>query len=138
MPHKMTVEELLLDETFIDYCLNNNSEHKTKWEQLQAADPAMAIVMNEAKELLSVISPGLPAGEVEAELEKFKELFTAQPVSTTDFAEEALIGDHLEIEPQRKLRTTSTRRNWFIGMAAASLLVATWLIWPRPVEKPVT
>lgn len=138
MPPKMTVEELLLDETFIDYCLNSNSVHKTKWEQLHAADPAMAIVMNEARELLSVISPGLPAGEVDAELDKFKELFIAQPVSTTDFAEEALISDHLEIEPQRKLRTTRTRRNWFMGMAAASLLITAWVIWPQAVEKPVT
>lgn len=138
MPHKMTVEELLLDESFIDFCLNNNSVHKTKWEQLHAADPAMAIVINEARELLSVISPGLSAGEVDSEVEKFKELFTSKPVIADDFAEEALISDQLEIEPQRKLRTTRTRRNWFIGMAAASLLIAAWLIWPRPVEKPVT
>jgi ferric-dicitrate binding protein FerR (iron transport regulator) len=98
----------------------------------------MAVVMNEAKELLSVISPGLSAGEVEAELEKFKELFIAQPVNTTDFAEEALISDHLAIEPQRKLRTNRTRRNWYIGITAASLLIAAWLFWPRPADKPVT
>jgi transmembrane sensor len=132
------VEELLLDESFIDYCLNNNSEHKTKWDQLHATDPAMAIVMNEARELLSVVSPGLSAGEVDAEVEKFKALFSLQPVSTTDFAEETLIGDHLEMEPQKNLRTTRTRRNWYIGMAAASILITAWLFWPRPVDKAVT
>lgn len=124
MHGKMTLEELLLDDSFVDYCLNNNSEYKTKWEQLRAADPELSQLMDEAKELLSVIGPQLPAAEVNVEVDKMRKLFApkqAEPVIITQTVNQY------------------SRRLWIsLAAAACVIITASYFLWPAPLEKPVT
>jgi ferric-dicitrate binding protein FerR (iron transport regulator) len=115
----MTIEELLLDQSFIDYCVNTNSSHKLKWDEIRAVDPEQALLMNEAKEILTVISPVLSDTEIATEVNRFKELFT-------------------ENTPVIELPKTKTRRTgWYIASAAACAIIVSLIFLFRPAEKPI-
>lgn len=79
--HQMySVEDLLADETFTDYCLNENSPHLQKWRDLISVNPDLAKTAAEAKAMLAVLSPSLSANEIASEVEKLREVIEARPV----------------------------------------------------------
>jgi transmembrane sensor len=121
MPPKMTVEELLLDETFVDYCVNNDSEYRSKWERLRVSDPVWALLMDEAKGLLSVMSPSLPDSEVQAEIDKLREQ----------------IGYPLPVEPVRRPAWKRAARILIPAAVAASIIITAFIFLNKPAEEPV-
>src|SRR5690348_1572535 len=114
----MTVEELLLDESFIDYCRNKNSAHREKWEMVRVADASQAKVMEEARELLQVLSPELTTGEVEAEVNKFRQQFISQQSRPLPVPKKRI---HRALAP--------------VGIAACAALI-TFFVWPSPGKSP--
>ncbi len=118
----MTVEELLLDESFIDYCINKNSPHRDKWELLRLADANQAKMMDEARELLQVLRPGLAAEEVGAEVNKFRQQFLSQmPQAFTQ---------------QPNSRKKRTRLALSSAGIAASIALITFFVWPSAGKSP--
>lgn len=99
MAYSYTVEELLLDETFVDYCLNRDSIHAIKWEKAIAEHVVDIETMEEARTLLNFLSPELNAEEVSAEVQKLKQLIhqnhahwqPAKPTRTKKWAPVAAI-----------------------------------------------
>jgi len=77
MDHRYTVEDLLTDETFTDYCLHENSPHKAKWQKILAADELQRKTAIEAMRLLSLLNPVLPQSEIQAEVNKLREALAA-------------------------------------------------------------
>jgi ferric-dicitrate binding protein FerR (iron transport regulator) len=67
-----TVEELLSDETFIDFCHNENSPHRKIWSDI-ASNPEQKKIADEARLMLGLLSPSLPQHEIETEVEKLRE-----------------------------------------------------------------
>jgi transmembrane sensor len=113
MPPKMTVEELLLDESFVDHCFNKNSVYRSKWDQLRMADPEQAALMDEAQKLLAVIGPQLPGEEVAAEIEKLRR--------------------QLATQPGRSMSKRKTIRRIGLSVSvAACIVIALFFIWSMP------
>lgn len=69
---ELTVETLLLDESFIDYCRNENSVYQHKWTTIAAAEPSNKAVMEEARNWLLTLHPSLSREEILVEIEKVK------------------------------------------------------------------
>lgn len=71
-----TVEDLLSDQSFIDYCQNEHSVYKKQWTEMISVNPEMAKVVEEAKAMLSILSPVLPDNEIAAEVNKLREVLS--------------------------------------------------------------
>lgn len=76
MASKFTVEELLLDESFTAYCLHPSKENSRKWEQLIAEKKITAEIIDEARSILRMLNPQLPAEEKADEVNKLRQLLT--------------------------------------------------------------
>jgi transmembrane sensor len=125
MHQKLTVEELLLDESFLDYCTNKNSPHKAKWDLIHLSDPEQARLMEEAQELLQVLGPQLSAGEVTAEVDKFRQQLMMQT------------GENLQAFNQQQIRRRKIRRiAWASAGLAACIAMITFFTWPLTGKSP--
>jgi transmembrane sensor len=125
MHQKLTVEELLLDESFLDYCHNKNSPHKAKWDLLRLSHPEQARLMEEAQELLQVLGPQLSDGEVSAEVDKFRQQFVTQT------------GENVDAFKQRQHRRSKrTRVAWASAGLAACMAMIAFFAWPLTGKSP--
>jgi ferric-dicitrate binding protein FerR (iron transport regulator) len=78
MDKNFTVEELLTDGTFTDYCLNENSPYKKEWDTILAGNQQLKKTADEARQLLGMLSPVVPAHEIDAEVNKLREALSAE------------------------------------------------------------
>jgi transmembrane sensor len=77
MDKNYTVEDLLTDETFTDYCLTDNSPYKAKWDSMLAASEQLKKTADEARQLLGLLNPVLPQQEIQAEVNKLRQAMGA-------------------------------------------------------------
>lgn len=112
-----TVEELLLDESFVDYCLHEDSAHKSKWEQARQEYPGIIPVMDEARNWLLLLAPGLPPGEVKAEISKLQQLMQQRAA----LQETTLPVENESVVPVSRM---PYRRLWLAVACVALLLLA--------------
>lgn len=117
MKLKYTVEELLLDESFVDYCLHEDSAYKSKWEQVRLEYPGMVPVMDEARNWLLLLTPGLPASEVKTEIGKLQQMMQQRVTSQQTTPP-------VEIESVATVRRMPNRRLWLAVASVALLLLA--------------
>jgi transmembrane sensor len=106
MDSHFDVEKLLMDESFIDYCLNKGSLHRQKWEELIANEPTLRKSIEEARELILLLAPNLPKSEISAEVEKMRSLISSRNKAVVN----DLVGSgnvfHTDQSPNKKKRKT--------------------------------
>lgn len=85
-----TVEDLLSDQTFTDFCINPQSKHRPKWNAVIASHPQQALVFEESIALLRLVSPELPQSEIEAEVNKLREVLADGMVESKSFQPQPL------------------------------------------------
>lgn len=112
-----TVEELLLDESFVDYCLHEDSAHKSKWEQVRLEYPGIVPVMDEARNWLLLLTPGLPPGEVKTEINKLQRLMQQRVVSQQTTPP-------VESESVLPVHRMPGRRLWLAAVSVVLLILA--------------
>lgn len=117
-----TVEELLLDESFVDYCLHPDSEHRAKWEKIKEEYDGMAATMEEAHTWLNMLSPGLPPEEIQAEIQKFR----------TSIAERDAAQQIPAIETARPRR----KKLWLAAACITLLLAGAGWWWTSVFSQP--
>jgi transmembrane sensor len=122
MALSFSVEELLLDETFLDYCSNNNSIHKNKWEEIIAAHPALLQTIEAARDLYFLLHPGLPPEEIRREMDKAREMIffgnkEHQPLLSADVNP----GEDLYVNHAGELKRKSYKKILVYSLAAISL-----------------
>jgi len=71
----LTVEDLLADPSFIDYCLTNNSAEINRWDLHFQRYPGDRITCLEAKKILLLMTAEIPEEIIADKLESFKKLF---------------------------------------------------------------
>lgn len=123
MDTQYTVEGLLLDESFLDYCLNRNSIYKNKWEQIIVQYPDQVKTIEEAKELYFLLNPSLSPGEIATQVNKIREIILEQkkndlPVSAVN----AEAGESLVVDREGKMRGRRFRRMAVYSLVLASIL----------------
>jgi transmembrane sensor len=72
MASDYTIEKLLLDENFIEFCLHPESSNSRKWEQLIENKAIDRDTLAEARSILNLLTPGLSASEIGEEVMKLK------------------------------------------------------------------
>ena len=120
MDNRYTVEDLLTDDTFTDYCLHENSVYKAKWDKRLRSNEQLRKTADEARQLLGILSPALPQHEIDAEVEKLREYLLTDE-------------DH---QPQVTGKR-STRKILLFGFSLLILLTAgVYLMMPRSTTIP--
>src|SRR4030095_7972000 len=103
MDSHFDVENLLVDETFIDFCLNNDSLHKAKWDLIIEQNPSSRQPIDEAKELILLLTPTLSKAEIAVEVEKMRNLISSRNKAVVDQLAESFYQD--SIPTKRKTKT---------------------------------
>jgi transmembrane sensor len=135
-----SVDSLLLNESFLRYWSDPQSEDAKMWEQKMNNGLVSRELVNEAKSVLDLLRPSLSHHEIEAEISKLKLLIAEREASPyLALASDANDGD----EDERLVLTGNQRRvkqRWVYGAAAAVVLVASTALVLRKgneIEKPV-
>ncbi len=59
MPPDITAEDLLLNDIFIEFCLNPSAENAKKWEVVEKDNHIPGQVIAQAQAMLTMLTPGI-------------------------------------------------------------------------------
>lgn len=120
-----TVETLLDDEDFIDYCLNYNSVHKTYWDAIITANPECYGVFEEAKAIIKTFGGGLSLHEINEEIHKIKrEIASTNAEASATTNTENDFSEAWYVNTKGRLRTNMLRRISLYAVAACVVIFA--------------
>lgn len=105
-------EDLLMDESFVDYCKGNNPESVKFWDNFLTAHPQMSAEVDSAKKLYQLISVTIPVEEKHAALDKIKEEIVSGRYTSETTDDEAPVYQ----------MTASRKMNWRRYVAAAAII----------------
>jgi ferric-dicitrate binding protein FerR (iron transport regulator) len=114
-------EDLLMDESFLDYCKGSNPEAIKFWDNFLTAHPQMSTEVDSAKKLYQLISVTVPVEEKNAALDKIKE-----EIVSGRYTLDTIVDD----TPVYQM-TASRKINWRRYVAAAAIIgiIASALLW---------
>lgn len=114
MQHKYrTVEDLLKEESFINYCLRKNEQDVHYWEKYLAENPGKKELIAEAVQEYRLLFTALAQTDLEEQLSALKKKLTS---SESDSA------PVIELNPASRARTPFYRRFSSIAVAAVAVL----------------
>lgn len=126
-----TVEELLLDDTFVDFCVNEDSVYKNKWHRIINEHATLQPVFDEAKELVIALNGGLNKNDVNAEIEKLKQQLLIRENNNA-----ANLSEDFYVNRKGLVRKINVQR--LVGYAAAACIivfVSVFVFKKEAVEK---
>lgn len=110
-----TIEQLILDQTFLNYCYKSNAQDQQTWEEYAAESPENREMVQEARKMLFALNQMLKSREEKIALSEFKKLAAEQLYSNKQIQSQV---ERLAQLPKRR----SFARVWY-ATAAAVLLV---------------
>jgi transmembrane sensor len=114
MQHKYrTVEDLLKDESFINYCLRKNEQDVRYWENYIAENPGKKELIDEAVQEYRLLFTALAQADLEEQLSALKKKLAG---SDSDSA------PVIELKPAAKMRAPFYRRFSSIAVAAIAII----------------
>lgn len=114
MPADITAESLLLNDVFIEYCLAPNAQNTIKWEKMVRDNNIPAQVIEQAKGMLTMLTPAIDNVEIEQEVLRLGEIIHEREV---------------------KRKKIISRLSVFAGLALAISTVAFFTLQRGPRKK---
>ena len=135
--HVYTVEELMLDESFIDYCLSKGSAIPSRWKNIIRENPAQQQIFEEAKRLVLALHGGISRPEVNRQIEVVRSRLEARKNKKAEpaGAEGPTLSTAFVITNRGQIKRRLLRRAVFGG--AVLCVMITGILWLF-VFKPVT
>lgn len=102
-----SVEILLLDDGFIDYCLNEHSLQKIHWDTVIADNPQYHEIFTEAKTVIQTLGGGLTQQDILKQVEKIKNqlpvngMAVKQPDNRDQYSEALYISNTGELKTKK-------------------------------------
>lgn len=119
---KYTVEELMLDEGFLDFCLHADSAYRPYWEHVIEQNPAQQAVFNEARNNIKMLGGNLSEAEILMQIEKVHNLLNSPRLKETTEAQV-----FVQMEEEEPAAPSVTRRPFkkilMYGVAACLVLI---------------
>lgn len=134
--HFYTVEDLVLDDSFVAFCLKQNKEHPSHWETVIRDHPGQQAVFAEAENLVWLLHGGLTRAEVNREIENVRRQLqqrNVDQVEETTGPPHQLSADY-SITGQGRIRSHRFKR-WIPYAAAVMLLFLIGFGWYRYTGK---
>lgn len=122
-----TIEEIMLDDSFVDYCLNTNPKHISHWQTIINDSPEQGVVFDEAKKLVLSLHGGLTSSEVNRQIDKVRQELQdrkLQAKNKTAFEESSLSAANLVTAKKQTKRRTFRLVATYLAAASLILFVA--------------
>lgn len=110
---KPTVEDLLIDADFIEYCLYQKNDPENKWYQYLINHPDEEVIFSEAESYIFLLTGKMPDAVIDSKLQSFKTLFYNRKTRETKV---------ISMKPRLQ------KFSW-IGIAASLLLVLAYSLF---------
>lgn len=119
--HTYTIEELMLDDSFVSFCTEKNDSYS--WEKIIKDNPDQKEIFMEAQRLIRTLHGGLEKKEINQQIEKVRQALNMQSVHH----KESIDNDHSlpaihEMKTGQRARVFSMKRLIAYGAAACLLL----------------
>ncbi len=121
--HHFTVEELMLDDTFISFCLQSNAADVIKWETIISSHSSFEPIITEAKHLVMLLHSGLSETEISNEIQTIQNKISLHHTAVVDYRDKPVI--ETISRPNERL----VRNKWLYISIAASLFVCIFLFF---------
>ena len=122
-----TVEQLMLDDSFIEYCRNRNSAYKKKWEQIIVEHPSQVKIIEEARRWVMLLNPEISQDEIEEEMNKIRGIINTDKNKTSGaLPAEIFVSERLYVNADGKLRHTKLKRVLAYSFILAAMLCSIW------------
>jgi ferric-dicitrate binding protein FerR (iron transport regulator) len=120
MQHKYrTVEDLLKEESFINYCLRKNEQDVHYWEKYVADNPDKAALVEEAVQEYRLLFSALAEADLEEQLESLKKRMAGSEGTPV-----------IELNRPGRPQATFLRRFSYVAVAAMAVItVGIYLLW---------
>ena len=123
-----TIEQLILDPTFIHYCYKSNVQDVQTWEGYAAQSPENEAAVAEARKMLLLLNQMLKSREEKMALSEFKKLALEQEQRYAAGSVTTLAAQYFQEEGQSKTpvplyKRRSFVRVWYASAAAVLLLM---------------
>ena len=124
--HIYSVEELLMDDSFVNWCLSGNQKASSHWVTIIQDNQEQAEIFKEAKELIKLLHGGLSENEIHRQIEivrlQLNKRKDTEEISDVQIQHEDSPSSNFHITPKGKIK-----RNVFklaaVPVAAACLLL---------------
>ena len=124
-PRHNTIEDLLKDESFINYCLRRNEQDIRYWEQYIANNPGKRGLIEAAVQEYRLLFTALANADVDEQLQQLKKKVEGSEKATV-----------VVLPPSTGRRTGFFHRfKYGIAVAVAAIAVAVYLLW-QPSNAP--
>ncbi|TKK71878.1 DUF4974 domain-containing protein [Ilyomonas limi] len=120
--NRFTVEELMLDDSFIGYCLGKDATDIEKWEAIINVHADYQNVFAEAKQLIILLNSGLTQNEIDKE----RQWIMNEILKRKTF----IIGDEHENQKVKKVWYLKAS-SWAYISAAACILFIVFMVVPK-------
>jgi len=128
-----TIETLLMDESFINDCLNKDAAASAYWKAFRQSHPEYSEVLEEARQCVLAMHEWGRSTEIEEQWDKLQEVIGGQGGKRPDNGLR-IVG------PEDLRRTVRLRRAWIAGAAAivagAMVITGIWIYKNKQPEPP--
>ena len=131
MELNLTVEDLMLDDSFVRYCHDPYSSDAKKWQHLIATQQVSEQTVQEARSLVLMLAPGLNSQETAAEINKLRQMLR----------EKELLPENEQEMIQRgaAVRRPGGLKRMLLAIASAAIVIAMIMVWsPGEKQQPLT
>ena len=121
-----TVEELVLDEGWLDFCLHSDSAYRPYWERIIELNPTQKITFEKAAELIQQLNGNLSEKEIVIQIGKIKSQLhsrSGQPIKDPPLVP----AEFLTNASEEKIYSKPFRK--FMSVAAGLVLVAGLVVY---------
>ena len=128
-----TVEELMLDDGFVNYCLSKGSGVPSKWKSIIRDNPEQEEVFEEAKKMVQALRGGLSRPEINRQIEEVRRqlLQRDQDISTDSKTREPALSSTFIVTGKGEIRRKVFRSIALYASTACLLLVTAWLAFKQ-------
>lgn len=141
MPRPLyTIEELMLDNSFVDYCLSTGSAVPSRWLKIIRENPDQLVTFEEAKRLVIALHGGISKLEVNRQIEVVKKKLKERSGASS---EEKIIADpgssDFFVNRQGKIKGGRLKKLVLALAAACAILSFGWIIvWQKDRGAPAS
>jgi ferric-dicitrate binding protein FerR (iron transport regulator) len=135
--HAFTIEELMLDDSFVNYCLSTGTAVPSRWKKIIRDHPSQEKTFEEAKRLVLALHGGLSRPEINRQIEIVRQHLEGKKGEKANPVEEEGPPLSVAFVITKKGQIKKRLLKKVVYSAVAFCIMATAIIWSF-VSRPVT
>lgn len=134
-----TIEELMLDDSFINYCLSKGAAIPSGWRNIIRDNPGQQKTFDEARKMVLALHGGLSRPEVNRQIDIVRRQLMEQSEVAAGGEKEEIpsLSSALVVTGEGQIRNRIIKRTMSFVLASAFVLVSGWFLFSKLPHSPV-